>query len=306
MNRNDILIKVASMYYEQNYTQTDIAKKMNISRPTIASMLNEAKQNGIVQINIIKTYSNILDLQEKIKAKYNLKEVLISPQNSPSPKKDVGVLCADYIERSLKGNEKIGISFGTTVHEYIKNAGYQEFNDVTITPLMGGVELKNEALHSNQLCFRLASKYNCDVNFFYAPVKAESIEQKNMLMESKLVQNALYNAKSVDIGIFGIGNPANKSTYQRLNYLSETDLIDFSKKDVIGDICTSFYNRKAEIVKNELSNHLIGLNLEDIKKIPEVIILATGTEKTVSVMTLLENNYINTLITDFELAKNLI
>ena len=63
------------MYYEQNYTQTDIAKKLNISRPTIASMLNEAKQNGIVQINIVKAYSNILDLQKKNQSK-------IQPQGS--------------------------------------------------------------------------------------------------------------------------------------------------------------------------------------------------------------------------------
>ena len=294
------------MYYEQNYTQTDIAKKLNISRPTIASMLNEAKQNGIVQINIVKAYSNILDLQKKIKAKYNLKEVLISAENSLTPKKDVGVLCANYIEHSLKGYEKIGISFGTTVHEYVKNAGYYEFSNITITPMMGGVDLKNEALHSNQLCFRLASKYNCDVNFFYAPVKAESIEQKNMLMESKLVQNALYNAKNVDIGIFGVGNPANQSTYQKLKYLSDAELSEFSKKGVIGDVCTSFYNRKSEMVKSKLSEHLIGLNLEDLKKIPEVIVLATGIQKTVSVMTLLENHYIDTLIADFELAKNLI
>ena len=58
-NRNDLLAKIATLYYEANLTQSEIAKRLNKSRPTISSMLQEARDKGIVRINIIHKQSNV-------------------------------------------------------------------------------------------------------------------------------------------------------------------------------------------------------------------------------------------------------
>ena len=92
MNKNDMLILVAEMYYEQDITQTDIAKKLNISRPTVASLLKKAKETGIVRINVMKAYSNVIQIQKEIREKYHLNSAFVTSENSSSPKKDVGVL----------------------------------------------------------------------------------------------------------------------------------------------------------------------------------------------------------------------
>lgn len=44
LDREDLILKVALLYYENEETQSDIAKKLNISRPTVASLLHEAKK----------------------------------------------------------------------------------------------------------------------------------------------------------------------------------------------------------------------------------------------------------------------
>lgn len=305
LDRNELLIKVATMFYEQGYTQTNIAKELDISRPTVASLLQEGRDKGIIRINIIKQYTNNLILEEKIKEKYNIKNVLVSPEDSYNPKNDVGILCADYIESRADENLKIGISFGTTVYEFVENAKYMSTNFKQITPLMGGVEMKTEYLHSNFLCYKLSSKYNCGVSFFYAPVIAESIEQKNILMESNLVQQALKEAKSVDIGVVGIGNPLKNSTYKNLGYLDDT-MDELERRKAVGDICTSFYNDKAQEINTEFSNKFIGLSLDEIKNIPELVILATGKEKLESVRALVENRIVDVLIIDYNLAVDLV
>lgn len=69
INRVDMLVKVASMFYEENMTQTEISKELNLSRPTIASMLNEAKEKGIVKISIVKLGSNTHNLAKRIEKK---------------------------------------------------------------------------------------------------------------------------------------------------------------------------------------------------------------------------------------------
>ena len=46
------LITAAQMYYEENMTQAEIAKSMGISRPSVSNLLNKARREGIVKIEI--------------------------------------------------------------------------------------------------------------------------------------------------------------------------------------------------------------------------------------------------------------
>ncbi len=305
-SRLDILTKVAIMYYKQNLTQTYIAKELKISRPTVASMLQEAKDKGIVKISIIDRNSNIINLQENIKNKYGMKNIFVTNENTINPKKDIGLLCADYIEKKSDKPLKIGIGFGTTVYEFINNANYIDTKFVDIVPIMGGVEMQNEALHSNLLCFKLSEKYSCNRSFFYAPVKAETLEQKDNLMDSKLVKLAIENAKNIDLAIVGVGNPLNNSTYQRIHYILDEDLDILKSNSAVGDIVTSFFDKNGKEILTPSSKKFIGLNIDDIKSIPEVVVLASGYEKLEAVKVLAEHKIADTFIIDYDLAQSLI
>ena len=46
------LVEVSRLYYEQEMTQAEIAKQLKISRPVVSKLLSEARDRGIVQINI--------------------------------------------------------------------------------------------------------------------------------------------------------------------------------------------------------------------------------------------------------------
>ncbi len=47
-----IMIKIAKMYYQQGLTQTEISKRLGISRPTISRLTQDALDQGIVRIEI--------------------------------------------------------------------------------------------------------------------------------------------------------------------------------------------------------------------------------------------------------------
>lgn len=304
-NRLDMITNIATMYYEENKTQTYIANSLGLSRPTVAQMLQEARDIGIVKISVVKKTNSSKDLSETIKEKYRLKNIFVAPQDATNPKYEIGVICADYIENKKNENLKIGIGFGSTVHEFIKNANYLNTNFDIITPLIGGVDLKNEALHSNYMCFQLANKYSCGVSFFYAPVMADTIEQKEAFIKSSLVQSSLEKAKCVDVAIFGVGNPLIDSAFQRLYYISEDDAQVLKDKNVVGDIASTFFNNKAESVNTPASNKFIGLTLSDLEKINDVVVLASGSHKKFAINALLNKKIINTLIIDYELAEAL-
>lgn len=304
-SRTDLLVEVAVLYYEEGVTQTEIAKKLNLSRPTVATMLQEARDTGIVKITVQHTSSTIIQEQEKLRKKYSLKTLLIASDKSQQPKAEVGALCAKFVEEHLATIQNLGIGWGTTVYEYVEHASYFDFSQLTITPLIGGVGFSDVKIHSNHLAFVLAQKYQCDVRYFYAPALAESLKQKNMFIQSELVKQVLEAGRKVDMAIVGIGNPAHSSTYHQLGYITEEDAQELTKQHSVGDIGSTFFNEKAQAVHTQVSDRMIGISLQEMQQIPDLVVLATGEEKIQSIQTLLENQVIDHLIIDETIAKAL-
>lgn len=301
--RTDLLVRVAVLYYEENITQTEIAKILNISRPTVASLLNEAKEKGIVKISVIHTNSDLLQKQEELKNKYSLKTLLIAAESSKDPKEEVGILCSRFMENRLETIKNLGICWGSTIYEYVLEANYRDYSNLNITPLIGGIGFTNFNIHSNHLAFMLSQKYNSSVQYFYAPAFADSYKQKEMFIHSDLVKQILEAGRKVDIAILGIGNPVVSSTFRLPGYLSDKEVDELEIRGAVGDIGATFFNSQGEPVQTSASERMIGISLEDIKKIPDIVVLATGKDKSTGVQALLGKKIIDHLIIDHALAE---
>lgn len=304
LNRDDMMIKVATLYYEADITQSEIAKRLKISRPTVSTLLKEAKEKGIVRITIQHSKMNANKQQEAIAASYNLQSVTIAPQafGTLTSKNMVGSLCADFVERNALDIQSIGIGWGTTMFEFVQAAAYADFNHLDIVPLIGGFGINNVQYHSNHLAFQLANKYNCSVNYFYAPALAESVEVKNILESTELIKQVYQKGKNVDLTIVGVGNPIESSTYRQFGYISEKEKNIIKNSSVIGDALATFFDEEGNSVATSVSERMLGITLEDLEMAKETLILASGVEKAPAVKALLKKGFIDHLIIDKEIA----
>lgn len=304
-----MILKAVTLYYEEGLTQAEIARKIKISRPLVSKMLKEAKKTGLVEIYIKDENAHAIALEIEIEKKYELKEVIVVPNKKSTTdaitKKNIGRACASYIASILPQIKTIGISWGTTLAEFVDEMPYLQYPDVKIVPMMGGVGYSNVLFHSNHLAFLLAQKLSAKSTYLYTPALADSIKLKENLLESKMISTALTEGKNVDVAVVGIGNPIHSSTYKELGYFSNKDLSEFKQKGAIGDVVASFFNEQGETVKTDVSNRMMGIDIDDLKTVPRTVVLATGKEKAPSVRALLEKNIVNILIIDEDIAKNL-
>ena len=65
-------------------------------------------------------------------------------------------------------------------------------------------------------------------------------------------------------------------------------------------------DKDGNLIKDEFEQHLISLDLEDLKKIPIRVGVAYGMDKKDAILGVLRGGYINVLITDEDVAKYLI
>mgnify|MGYP000884552242 CR=1 FL=1 len=298
-DRKRILAEIAFMFYEEGLTQVEISKRMMLSRPTVAAMLKEAKKTGVVKIIIQSDEYNFLQKQAMLCEKYGLETVQItSYKGEELTKQSIGTLCANFIEDRISHIQCLGIGWGTTLFEFVNATRYLNAPQLKIIPLIGGGGYSNVNFHSNVLAFSLAKKYDCQANFFYAPAIAENITMKNTFEESGLVKEVMEEGKTVDVAVIGVGNPQKSATYRKLQYFSEEESDEIRKKRIVGDVLTSFYDDNGIVQKLHFTDRMIGQSLDDLKKIKEVVVVASGLDKYESLKGILNLGLVNHLIVD--------
>jgi len=77
-------------------------------------------------------------------------------------------------------------------------------------------------------------------------------------------------------------------------------------KGAVGDIGLRFFNARGEKVEDEINDRIIGLDLEQIRRIPRVIAVAGGADKAAVIRAALIGKLINILITDDKTAQLLL
>lgn len=307
-NRDQLIYQVTLLYYEENKSQTDIAKQLGISRPTVAQFLKESRQRGIVQIKILPPLSSGADLSKQLLEKFNLQTAMItkSEEHDQQTKVHIGQALADFVEHRAYGIQSIGIGWGSTLYEFVQAANSLDFKHLTIVPMMGGASMELQHLHSNHLCFRLAEKYQAAVSYYYAPAIADHALLKEELMKSSFIREAHKRALEVDLAIVSLGNPAQSSTYKQLGVVSQADEEAILHNKIVGDALASFYDKEGTIVPTALTDRMVGLSLEELEMMKEVVVVASGKPKAPSLFALLQKGCVDHIIVDQTIAEYLL
>ena len=304
-----LMVKVCDLYYNQNISQQQIAKTLNLSRPTVSRLLASAREQGIVQINI----SNLdeikyWELERQLEKEYHLKNVLIvdSPSTDEELKNVLGNAAGRYLEYTIKEGNTVGVSMGSTLYQVVSRMSEPMAKDVTFVPLIGGMgELRME-LHSNSLAEAMSRTYEGKFIPLHAPARVSSAAIRDELIKEESLIRAIRLAEHLDVAVVGIGYPNEGSAIKATGYFKENEMELLKERNVAGEICMQFYDISGDTSPFENDNNVVGLDIHKLRKVPCSIGIAGGMEKISAIRGALAGKYINTLITDYRCAEALI
>lgn len=305
------LLKISRMYYFDELTQAEIAKKVGVSRPIISKGLQKARSEGLVEIIIHDEADQTIDLEQVIVNAFSLDDVIVVPTAeipAEVAKSAVSKAAAAYALKQLRDASvgKLGISWGTTLSSMVKEWPSESHEHLKVIPLIGGMGSTRIELHSNQLAYELSKKLNCSCESLYAPAIVESENLRELLLQTPTVSDLLEDAKKIDLAIVGIGNPFVDSTMKEIGYIGEEEFKSLKAAGVVGDINSCFICEDGSIAKNTINERVIGVNVEDLKRVEKVIAVVQGIHKVDSILATLRGGYVDALITDEQTASALV
>ncbi|MDR7400078.1 MAG: sugar-binding transcriptional regulator [Armatimonadota bacterium] len=300
-----LMAKVADLYYLRGLTQQEIAGRLGLSRPAVCRLLQRARAEGVVRIEVIPPQESHQELERELEERFGLREAVVVTGRTESPtltRRALGQAAALALERYLKGRELIGVSWGTTLNEVVHHVRPRPLR-TTVVPLVGGAGQVAPGVHANDLARRLAQAHRGEVHLLHAPAIVASAEVQQALCSDPNIRRVLDMARQADVALVGVGALVASSTLVQSGYFSAREFAALRERGAVGDVCTRPYTREGLPVDDELQRRIVAVEFEDLRRIPTVVAVAGGLEKAEAILGLLCGELADVLVTDHVAAR---
>ncbi len=297
-----MLAEIASMYYEQNLTQSEIADRLFISRTRISRLLKSAQEKGIVKFTIEHVSERSYELEEIIKRAYHMKEVYIL--NNQNVDYDhilvqMGRLAAAYLDKRIQSARVIGISWGRSIAATINSLQGFPHKNLEIVQIIGGTLVQNPVIDIAGITQKIVNKYNATGIYLNSPLYMADESAAESLRRQPVISFALDKARKADLVISGIGSPGSETfSYMFDGYHNEAELEEVVASGAAGFMCAQAFDLAGNPLQTGFNDRVIGLSLNDLKSIDTVVAISGGKQKASAVLGALRGGYCNVLVTD--------
>jgi len=304
-----ILVEAARLYYEHQLSQLEISKRILVSRPTVSRLLQQARDTGIVKIEITDPSDIGSRLESAIAEKYNLKKVIIVPTDTNDKniiKKRLGKAAVLFLDQIISKGTILGISWGTTMQEVANQIQSRKVENMTVVQLNGGISRAELHTHASEIAKTIGNRYKAIPYLMPLPAVVDNAELKRAILTDKNISRTLKLGCKADIAMFTIGSFNHNSVLVKADYFDDNEVEQLLKQGAVGDICSRILKEDGTICSEKLNDRTIGIELEELKKKAYSIAVAGGKEKFRAIQAGLKGKWFNTLITDDGIATKLL
>jgi DNA-binding transcriptional regulator LsrR (DeoR family) len=302
VNPEQLILDVATFYYEQRLTQEEIAQRINTSRSTVSRLLEEARERGIVHITINYPWQRKQDLEQRLITRFGLREarVLVAREKPEEEiRTGIGQLAARVVDGYVKDGQILGVSYGRSVASTAEALTPIHKAALTVVPVLGALGSDNPSIDGPELVRRFAKSYGGEYRYLPVPLLVEDVRTRDALLQLQQVNDILKLAKRADLVILGIGalSPDVSSEIWK-GFLDDHQLSLLRNRGAVGHMCGQFYDAQGKVLDAEINRRSIGIGIRTLPRVGLVVAVANGKPKTAAILGALRGRYLNILVTD--------
>ncbi len=291
---------MAKLHYEAELSQVQIAKQLGLSAATISRLLQRARVEGIVRIEVRDLFAPDA-LGAKLSQALGLQQVVVvdTPQSGV-----LQALAAPLSHMLLGANLRKGsvlmIGWGRTVSAVIE-AGLPPLAGVEVVPSTGGMQQHAQHFQSNEFSRRAAEVSGGVPHFIHAPY-LPAPEALDFFLADSSVQKSVALWDRLDAAVVGIGLPYGIDSADN----AESGHRDPDLADAAGDVVRHYFDVDGQLINWRGEGHMIAVSYKQLLATKLVIGLAVGERKVPSIIGASRAKLVTALITDTRTAEALL
>ena len=305
-----LMVRLAWACEVQGLTQAAAAAKFDVTRLRVNKLLGEARAQGIVRVSINSAYGPCVALEAALCERFGLDAASVVPIAGESTPQDMhsmlGSALGQLLARLLSQPDimRFGMSWGNTLNMATRFMEPINRPDLEIISVMGGLA-KGSDTNSFEITTRLGDLCNAQHSYFAAPIYAGSEASRDILRSQGVFKSTIEKIREADGLALAAGDMEN-SLLLKDGLPDDVDPAELREAGAVGDIMGYFLAADGSMVDHETNRRVLGIALDDLKAIPNVILAAGGASKVAIMQAFLKRGCVNQIVTDEATAAALV
>ena len=306
-----LITKVARMHHERGIRQVDIAETLHLSQARVSRLLKRATELGIVRTVVVVSQGVHTDLEEALEDRYGVLEAVVVDVEGDEPDilGGIGSAGAGYLESTLTGGERIGIStWSQTLLSVVDRMHPLRLAGAdNVVQLIGGIGVSSAQARANRLLSDLAQLLGANATFVPAPGLVGSRTTRDSLLHDVAMEAVAAEWASLTMALVGIGSlPPSAFLRESGNAVDLTDQATLLAAGAVGDVCHRYFDARGAAVTSSLDDRVLGIDPATLRAVPRRVGLAGGAAKHEAIRAAVLGGWINVLVTDIGTARHLL
>ena len=293
------LIRVSQLYYEENKTQDEIAKVMKVSRPLVSNILNKARKEGIIKINILSYLRTNSGLSNELCQRFKLDscQVVSIPD-------DLYQIAANVLLEFLPRTRILGLGWGYNINKIIKVFPQQNekriYNGI-ICPLIGATNAPQCGYHPNELVKELSQRTGFEAKYLNSPAFPTNGEEQKHYLDTDNYKQIHEYWKKITTALITLGSfPSVPDHGSELRFGKK-----LLEEKAVGNLLSYFFNPHGELIQGE-DDFAIQIPMFKLKQIKNVIGFVPQEANVSAITSGLKTGTINHLVISEQIASEII
>ncbi len=302
------LSKVAHLYYIEEISQHQIAKRMNVSVASVSRALDKARKMGIVRITIHADPDDFSQMEIALEQAFGLNECLLvrSFEQIEHVYAAMAHALAEVLRRVLRPGDTVGLSWGETLKAVGEKMPPVSLGGIDVIPITGALGTIDTGIYPSSLARAFAEKIGGTPYLINTPAIVGSEAIRRSLMSDSSFQQIREMWRRLNVVILGAGGVGRDSSMYRAKVFSAAELDSMQSAGGLAACNFYVFDDQGQPVRAEVADRVVKLPLSELKRVEHRILVAAGQQKVSALRAVLRSRVANTLITDVDSGRALL
>jgi DNA-binding transcriptional regulator LsrR (DeoR family) len=298
--------RAARRYFLDGWSIKKIAAELGVSRFKAARLLDWARAEGLVRIEIVNTIRSDAELNAELRAAYGLADALVVADLDGAADaivRELAEVAALAVAELVSPIDVVGISWGRTLDLLVEQL--PELRARRVVQLIGGLATLESASGGIELVRSFAAKAHTEGYPLLAPVLVRDLAAAESLRRDPIIAETLKLIDDVTVVVAGVGAWGDPCGSRMIECFTADELEELRRQGVSADLCGFLFTDEGEVLLHSVGGR-IGISLEQLRAAQTVVAVAGGAEKRAAIAAVLRSGIVDVLITDAGSARALL
>jgi DNA-binding transcriptional regulator LsrR (DeoR family) len=307
-SRLDEAARAGWLYFVAGNTQDEIARKLNVSRPTAQRLVSLALSERLITFRLDHPIAACMELAAALAARFSLGFCEVVPADPASDSLTLGVAesAAAFLEQRLRDSEPIVVAIGTgrTLRAAVECMPRMKCHQHKLVSLVGHISMQGSASFFDVLA-RLSDLTEAPHYPMPLPVVVPTRDQRDQLLRLEPVIRVIELGQAADVALVGVGRMDESAPLHLDGFISAEELAEMRRLGAVGEVTGWAFDAAGRIIASGTNERLTSV----AREVPPprlVVGVAQGTGKVLPIHAALRGRIINGLITNETTARSLL